>query len=164
MMPAKIVEGDIFESGAKYLCHQCNCVTRRAKHLSFEVFRRYPWADIYASRKHPDKPGEIIVRGNGADQRFVINILGQYLPGRPGQYSGRYERGDPDEPADRENYFREALARIVLIARSEPSSTFAFPWGIGCGAAGGNWELYRSLIDNIADKIGPERVEIWRLR
>jgi len=85
-----VIEGDLFETGAKYLCHQCNCVTKRAAHLSAEVFGRYPWADIYAGRPAgryapPEgrRPGDIVVAGDGASRRFVVNMLGQFYPGRP---------------------------------------------------------------------------------
>ena len=36
----EIIEDSIFNSKEKYLCHQCNCVTQRATHLSKDVFTR----------------------------------------------------------------------------------------------------------------------------
>jgi hypothetical protein len=84
----KIVCGDLFDTKAKYLAHQCNCVTTKSAHLSKSVFEHYPYADIYSSRTKTDwkdsrdKPGSIIIKGDGENQRYVLNLLGQFFPGR----------------------------------------------------------------------------------
>lgn len=75
-MSIEIVTGDIFDSTEKYLCHQTNCVTNKAAHLSKDVFEKYPWADIYTGRTDPDKPGHIIIRGNGQDQDMWLTCWG----------------------------------------------------------------------------------------
>lgn len=138
----EIVTGDIFDAKEKYLCHQCNCVTKRAAHLSKDVFEHYPWADIYTGRINPDTPGTVIIRGDGKGQRYVANILGQYYPGKP---------KDPQSALDgskvREKYFHRALVRL---AKTPLLESVAFPWKIACGAAGGNWEHYLGTLENFA--------------
>ena len=157
-MPAIIVEGDLFESDAKYIVHQCNCVTWRGAHLAKDMFSKFPYSDIYSSRQetgHRDIPGEIIIRGNGDKQRYVIAILGQKYPGRPG-YS------DPeDDFAHRTRYFFNGLKKIAEI---KDLDSVAFPWGIGCGAAGNDWEKYHTLIDRFSDYVkGRATVYIYKL-
>ena len=160
------IQGDLFESKEKYIVHQCNCVTTRAAHLAADVFRRFPYADVYTCRDpnmqkravfdnenkqiqpeyYSDKPGNIIVRGNGADQRYVIAILGQFYPGRP-----RYSDSRLDGVKARQSYFHQGLWKIAQV---EGLESVAFPRGIGCGAAGGDWSFYRKMIKKFADYLG----------
>lgn len=144
----EIVTGSIFDAKEKYLLHQCNCVTKKAAHLSKDVFSKYAWADVYARRYAEnliDTPGKIIVRGNGLDQRYVINLLGQYYPGKP-----KFPTSALDGTKVREKYFHECLLRVAKIQDLE---SVAFPWRIGCGAAGGDWEHYLAIITNFANYI-----------
>ncbi len=141
----EIVTGDIFDATEKYLCHQTNCVTQRAAHLSKDVFARYPYADIYTGRTEPNKPGTIEIRGNGQDQRYVINLLGQYYPGKP-----KYPYSTLDGVHIRQKYFYRCLLRIAQLPNLE---SVAFPWRIGCGAAGGVWEVFLGNITNFANHV-----------
>lgn len=153
-----IVTGSIFDSKEKYLCHQCNCITKRSAHLAKTVFEYYPYADVYTTRIEPDKPGTIIVRGNGEDQRFVIALLGQYYPGKP-----KYPNSILDGTKVREKNFHIALMAVARIPNLE---SIAFPWRIGCGAAGGNWENYLGTITNFSKYIEETqgaKVIIYRL-
>jgi hypothetical protein len=141
----EIVTGDIFDAKEKYLCHQCNCVTNRSAHMAKDVFTKYPYADIYTARTEPDKAGTIIVCGNGQDQRFVINLLGQHYPGKP-----KYPESKLDGTLVREKYFHQCLLRIAKISNLE---SLAFPWKIGCGAANGDWNHYLGTLTNFANYI-----------
>ncbi len=157
-MPAIIVDGDLFESDAKYIVHQCNCVTWSAAHLAKDMFARFPYADIYSPRReayYQDTPGEIIVKGDGKDQRYVIAILGQKYPGCP------RVAAPEDDFEHRTRYFFDGLKKIAKIPDLD---SVAFPWGIGCGAAGNDWEKYHKLIDKLADHLkGKANVYIYRL-
>jgi O-acetyl-ADP-ribose deacetylase (regulator of RNase III) len=153
----EIVTGDLFAAKEKYLCHQCNCVTNKAAHLSKDVFKHYPYADIYSGRVDPNKPGTIDVKGNGQDQRYIINLLGQYFPGKP-----KYPLSSLDGFLVREKYFHQCLLRIAKIENLE---SVAFPWRIGCGAAGGDWDHYLGTITNFANYIEEKQnatVSIYR--
>lgn len=141
----KIVSGDIFDSTEKYLCHQCNCITQKAAHLSKDVFARYPYADIYTGRSTPNQPGTIEIRGNGQDQRYIVNILGQYYPGNP-----KYPTSLKDGVLAREKYFHRALLALAKVPSLE---SVAFPWKIACGAAGGDWNHYLVTITNFANYV-----------
>jgi O-acetyl-ADP-ribose deacetylase (regulator of RNase III) len=158
-MTANIVEGNLFDSDAQYIVHQCNCITWASAHLAGEVFRHYPWSDIYTQRKgtdYRDTPGEIIIRGNGKDQRYVIAVLGQYYPGKP-----RYPNSKLDGAEARKGYFFSGLKKIIEIPGLK---SIAFPWGIGCGAAGGDWNFYHELIKKFAAAIPTVDVRIYHLK
>jgi O-acetyl-ADP-ribose deacetylase (regulator of RNase III) len=171
------VEGDLFESKEKYIVHQCNCVTTRAAHLAYHMFKQFPYADVYSPRAgkggdaahadsvldpeaelqpYEDKPGDIIIRGNGEDQRYVIALLGQYFPG-----AVRYPDSKKDGVKARQKYFYHGLWKIAQIPSLE---SVAFPYGIGCGAAGGDWNIYYRILQNFAGYLdGKADVYIYRL-
>lgn len=156
-MPIVVVQGDLFLAGERFLCHQCNCKTTRAAHLAADVFRRFPYADIYKERTSNDDPslrtpGNIVVRGDGP-ARKIIAMLGQVFPGKP-----KFPSSDLDGFASRRGYFRSALDKMALL---DHGSSFAFPWGIGCGAAGGCWPDYLEMIEDFARKTGLD-VKIYR--
>ena len=154
-MSATIVIGNLFDSKAKYIAHQCNCITTTGGHLAKDMFRRYPYADIYRTRTRVnnwrstrDKPGTIIVRGNGADERYVINMIAQIFPGK-----SKYPNSKEDGFEDRTQYFNKCLNKIAKIDNLD---SIAFPWGIGCGAAGNDWAKYTQMIDNFANYVDAE--------
>ena len=140
----KEIIGNLLEHDAQYIAHQCNCVTNRSAHLSKAVFTAYPYADVYSCRTQPDTLGTIKVKGNGKEQRYVINMFGQYFPGKC-----RYPNGSKDNPTLRQQSFQQCLDKISEI---ENMDSIAFPWGIGCGAAGGDWGKYEKMISDFAHK------------
>jgi len=147
-MSAKIVEGDLLNYDAKYIVHQTNSTSANASGIARSIFDKFPYSNIYTERlqtKHIDTPGTIIVRGNGKNQRYVINLMGQFFPGKPSD--GIY---DSDNYAHRKEYFFQGLKAISKIENLE---SVAFPFFIGCGLGGGNWEDYLKLIDKFADYI-----------
>lgn len=153
----EIITGSLFDAKEKYICHQINCVTKSAAHFAKDMFDKYPYADVYTGRTDPDKPGHIIVRGNGQDQRYVVGLLGQYYPGKP-----KYLLSTLDGTLVREKYFYHCLLRLAKIPNLE---SVAFNWRIGCGAAGGDWEHILGQINIFASYIEETqnaRVVIYR--
>lgn len=156
-MDLQIVQGNLFDSTDKYICHQCNSVTTVGANLAKSMFNRYPYADIYKSRVYgqdpsPDQlPGNIIVRGDGETYRYIINMIGQYYPGY-----AKFPDSKRDGWLARQNAFRECLNKIAAIP---DLGSISFPFGIGCGAAGGDWSIYRKMIKDFADQVNvPVRI------
>ncbi len=146
-MSLQVVSGDILDCNFQYICHQCNCISYKSKHLAKDIFCKFPYADIYTGRKSGDHcMGDIIVKGNGKNERYVINMLAQFYPGRP-----KYTESKLDGFKARELAFSTCLAKIAQI---EGLETIAFPYGIGCGAASGNWTAYQCMIEEFSDKVG----------
>src|ERR1700722_1051082 len=127
----EIIKGDLLEAEERYIAHQCNCVSNQAGGLAHYLFKKFPHADFYSARSIPFKitssnsPGNIVIKGNGEDQRFVIGILGQLYPGSP-----KYPNSITDGFAIREGYFKRCLLAISNIPKLE---SIAFPFLIGCG-------------------------------
>ncbi|CAB4196931.1 hypothetical protein UFOVP1290_451 [uncultured Caudovirales phage] len=148
----EIVEGDLFSSKEKYLVHQTNCISKRSAHLAKSVFTRYPYADVYSNRINPDVPGTISIKGNGLDKRYVVSLFGQYYPGLP-----KYPASELDGTDVREKYFRKGLLAISKIKDLE---SVAFPYRIGCGAAGGDWNHYLFHIENFEKLVLKQNVKV----
>jgi len=85
----EIITGDLLTAPEQYIVHQTNCVTKKGGGLAYYLFAKFPYSDVYATRSEEDcdvstlrdKPGTIIVSGNGEDQRYIINLMGQLYPG-----------------------------------------------------------------------------------
>jgi len=135
------VTGDLTEfSDAEYIAHQCNCVTKGlAGGLARSLFEKFPFADVYAERKEFSDPGTIGIFSCG--EQKIINMYAQYYPGKPINYNN-----PKDGTEVRENYFKRCLGAIRLL---DDIKSIAFPRLIGCDLAGGNWERYRSFIQDL---------------
>lgn len=129
------INGDLLKSNEQYIVHQCNCVTNNAANLAKAVFTKFPYANCYYNRKEKDIPGTIKIFGDGTDQRFVINLFGQYGPGPP--------KNNFDNKENRYTWFRKGLFEISKIPDLK---SIAFPERIGCGVARGNWEEYLEIL------------------
>ena len=156
----KYVEGSLLEAPEKYICHQCNCLTKRAANLALSVFSKFPHADIYKPRGCCDlpkegTPGTIIIKGDGITERYVINMLGQVYPGFP-----RFPTSLRDGFIARRSYFQSCLDQIAQIENLE---SIAFPHQIGCGAAGGNWSEYQKMIENFSETVTAS-VVVYKLK
>ena len=153
MNKIETTKGDLLECDARYICHQCNCITTHSAGIAFDIFNKFPYSNIYKGRTIWDTPGTIKICGNGEDERYVINMLSQVYPGTP-KYPNSYEDGT----AARESYFLECLDQMSKI---ENADSFAFPYKIGCNIAGGDWDHYYEMICSFADRI-EAKVYIYR--
>lgn len=139
----EIIAGDLLEASEQYIVHQTNCLSDGgAAGVARLIFNKYPYADCYSDRTANSKPGTIDIRGNGLDQRYVINLHGQYYPG--GVYD---DNSELDGNIARQKYFYKGL---LQISKLENLKSIAFPAGIGCGIAGGDWEYYKGVLTNFA--------------
>lgn len=150
----EIIAGSLLESECQYTAHQCNCYLTRSAGLATTVFKAFPWADVYSNRHQRGNDatlfGSITIHGNPQlNQRQIINIYGQLYPGKPSP--GR------DSIAARLAAFRDAFARIAQIPKL---TSIGFPYGIGCGLAGGDWNEYQKLLDRFAEQVSVNGVSV----
>ena len=160
-MNIELIQSDITLSAEQYICHQCNCVTNYAAGLAKRIFETFPYADIYSGRENPrkivpenEKPGNIIICGNGREQRYIINMMAQYFPGKP-----KYPNSQLDGFEVREKAFKECLNKISAIQNLK---SIAFPKGIGCTLAGGYWDHYLKMIEEFSDKLPNVIVKLYQ--
>lgn len=151
--------GDLLASPEQYIAHQCNCVSQYSSGLARHLFDRFPYANTYAGRTEPNQPGTIQVLGNGTNERLVINLYAQYYPGYP-------VKGNWDSQEAREQYFSDCLNAIAGLkygANFPKLESIAFPSGIGCGLAGGDWEHYSKMLEDFANAYKDVKVVLYQL-
>lgn len=145
-MPVKVIDGDLFDTTAGYICHQVNCQGRMGSGVAKIVRERHPEAfQKYLELVRNGKPlgSAQFVQSNG---KIIINMFAQ---DRYGYNGARYTDYD-------------AFVRcLVEIRRVVPvGAAIAMPYKIGCGLGGGDWETVYHMIEH---ELGAEyMVELWR--
>jgi hypothetical protein len=133
-----IVKGDLLDLSPRpgeYIVHQTNCKSVHAAGLATLLFKKYPAAHTYkASSAYVREPGTISIHGP------IINLYGQNTPGKAKSKGIRQRRS---------SWFQDGLDAISL--KIDNATVIYFPYGIGCGMAGGDWPEYLSMINNWAE-------------
>jgi len=108
---------------------------------------KYPSVDIYKMRDHHSIPGSAIKmkiddsEKEDLNPKYVVHMFAQYYPGKciiP-----------TDDAESRIEWFEECLTDI---SSQNMIKSIAFPKRIGCGLAGGDWDIYRECLKNFAQK------------
>jgi hypothetical protein len=146
-----LIHGNLFNSSDDFIIHQTNCVNKTNKGLSDDLFKRYPFANVYSQGKHI--PGSIKICGNGNTDRYIIALFGQYNVGKFG-----------DSGKSRLQWFKRGLDLVAYKLKHYPIGTsIGFPFGIGCGISGGNWSVYYDLIKDFSISNPSLIVNIYKL-
>lgn len=132
-----IVDKDLLTATEDYICHQTNCVSMGAAGLAKSIFDLYPETNIYKARKQHSEPGRYVVNFTHDDKQ-IVHMMAQIYPGGP------FSVSKFDGAKHRVHYFRTCLWHMCQELPHD--SSFAFPWGIGCGIAGGNWATYIEIL------------------
>lgn len=150
------------------MAHQVNCLTVRAHGLSRAIATAFSWADVYSERRPVGRrnlavpedraePGTIVVRSR--DGRTVVAIAGQWDYGVPSPPRHGRPANHADSRAARANWFDRGLEQLGRLGLE----SVAFPHGVGCGLAGGDWTVYRAAIERFAVEHPETRVSIVAL-
>lgn len=147
----KIINDDIIRvcNDGYWIAHQCNMVSRYVSGLASDIYINYKQADKRNGTVYnKDKYGKIDY------EKFnnfgVINMYAQYLPG--GYYVG-CDKNNIDKEHNRHNAFKSCLDEIVLLIYKEDIKKLAFPYGIGCGLAKGNWDVYIEMLEQFSKSV-----------
>jgi O-acetyl-ADP-ribose deacetylase (regulator of RNase III) len=165
----KIIEGDLFDTDAKFICHQVNCQGRMGSGVALQVRKKYP--HVYEEYKkalgaeHDTMMGRIqIVPINpqyiGMDcgsliipynEQWICNLFAQDKYGYDGKM---YTSLDALEMC-----FLK-LQWLTHEKNNNFNAKIAMPYGIGCVRGGANWDdVYKMINDIFVDC----EVELWRL-
>ncbi len=179
-----LIKGDIFAHTADYqfLVQQCNCLTTKAHGFSAQAVKQLgPYADIYGGRCNKKgctnlacdadraEPGtfRILYSRDAHRQQApgVVCLFAQWSPGKIGSrmqrdiYPSHPGEGEEDDEV-REKWFAQALDKLLQWCKEGEDQSklwkFAFPHGIGCGLAGGDWDTYAKMIDDFARRAKKE--------
>jgi len=163
-MSVTTINGDLLDVKHGVIVHQLNCMTVRPHGLSDILAKKFPYCNVYSERKEATKepgqanrcvkedegiPGMASIRHNSfRGDPIVVGLLAQYGPGKP----GRWTPIDEDTAKMRGMWFAEAL--YDMHRKIENFGPIYFPWMIGCGLAGGNWDGYEAIIEAFAKNTG----------
>lgn len=128
----KIVEGNLLDSNANFICHQVNCMGVMGSGVAKQIKDKYPivfeqYKSLCESRKgcEGDLLGHVQYVAV-AENKQVINVFGQLYYGRSSviQYTD----------------MMSLKLALHSIAKSIPTEySIAMPYRLGCGLGNGDW-------------------------
>lgn len=139
----QIIEGDLLNTQHGIIGHQVNCygimgagLAKQIKAKFSNVFKEYSsLCNLYENRdKRLDLLGQCQFVAIGKD-KYIANIFGQYGMGTSRQQT------------DYDALYRGLLELMSYSVKNELS--VALPYGLGCGLAGGDWEIVSDMISDV---------------
>jgi O-acetyl-ADP-ribose deacetylase (regulator of RNase III) len=135
-----VITGNLLDAKETYICHQVNCQGKMNSGVAKAIREKYP--EVFSSYLFKCSEAESADKLLGStqmvktkDNHFVINMFSQFNYGYDGR---RYTSYDA---------FWNAL-NLIKNSVSE-NSTIAFPFGIGCGRGGANWNIIYAMIKEV---------------
>ena len=140
-MSVQIIRGDLLEADADIICHQVNCQGVMGAGVAKQIADKWPYVKkeyvkfCNSKKLKQNLLGEVqLVAANGGLQKkgdqLILNIFGQFYYGHDGVYT---------DYSALTHAFRE-------MNRLYKGRTLAFPYGFGCGLAGGDWQDVEPMI------------------
>lgn len=134
-MSVQIIRGDLLEADADIICHQVNCQGVMGAGVAKQIADKWPYVKkeyvkfCNSKKLKQNLLGEVqLVAANGGFQQegdpLILNIFGQLYYGHDGVYT--------DYSA-----LTKAFRKMNQLYKGK---TLAFPYGFGCGLAGGDWQ------------------------
>lgn len=140
-MGVRLIRGNLLDSDAKYICQQVNCQGAMGAGLAKQIAEKWPnvkkeYVKFCDSKKQKqDLLGDIqLVAANGGFQKkddpLIVNVFGQFYYGHDGVYTD----------------YSALIKAFRKMNRLYKGERLAFPYGFGCGLAGGEWQDVEELI------------------
>lgn len=136
----KIIYKSILDIDFGLICHACNCQNKFGKGLAYNIRNRYPivyheflkFGSLYKLPK--DRLGkiqEVSINKNLS----VINIFSQLY------------YGDSKLTGIDYNNYSEMRKCFIELNKIRNDRSIYFPYGFGCGLAGGEWDKVSGMIE-----------------
>ena len=135
------VKGNLLASSCDYICHQVNCqgvmgagVAKQIKDLwprAYEEYKKFCETMIW-NKQVP--LGQALISETPDTAIKIAHLFAQEHYGRGGRYTS-YDA------------FWQCLHQLRLILK--PGETVAMPKRIGCGLGGANWQVIRTMIEEV---------------
>ncbi len=131
----KIIQGNILDVSWGLICHQVNCQHVAGAGLALQIRNKYyGWYSNY--KNHPSALGEVgYYKVSLNPNLWIANLYSQFhytLHGCVTNYTA----------------FEDCLNNIKEWYPTHTDRVY-FPYGIGCGLAGGDWNIILSIIERI---------------
>lgn len=152
------VKGSLLDADVDYYCHQVNCQGRMGSGIAKVIKEKWPVVYSEYIQKYNDTEDNILRNCGGFEHcpetsevllgdiqlvqvdknHTVINMFAQEHYGYDGR---RYTSYDG---------FWSCLGHIREFVPE--GATIGFPSHIGCGLGGGNWEVIKTMIEQVLDE------------
>ena len=146
----KYVHGSLLDSDCNYICHQVNCQGKMNSGVA--KFVREKWPEVFALYTH-------YVDGASPD-----DLLGrdEFIPINPNQQVvNMFAQRDYGYDGRRYTSYDAFWRCLVGLRQDTPASaTYAFPRKIGSDRGGANWNVIRTMINEV---LGDREVYIYTL-
>ena len=149
--------GDIVNDDYPFFCQQVNCKGVMGSGLAKQIRDKYPY--VYTEYRelvdrHKNLLGHIqLVHMTGVNQRICINMFSQDGYGRDKQYT--------DYDAFR-NCLDVIANELMSYSPNGHYHTIAFPYKIGCGLAGGDWNIIKKMLEEFSEKVEQKVVVVTK--
>lgn len=164
--------GDLLSSNCAYICHQVNCKGVMGSGIAKQIREAYP--QVYEEYKvfcnsTKDKLGSITI--SRTPNCNIVNFFSQddYLP--RGKQHTNYEAFRTCCKS-LHDYLYSDLSKLIANKMGEnidyfrkryiPNTKIGFPYGIGCGLGGGDWDVVQNIIKEVFHE-DVWSIEIWKL-
>lgn len=148
------VQGDLVRAkDIDIFCHQCNCFGKMGAGIAKQIAIIYP--EVAEADRHNFAAlgayGQFgkILPVECHDGRICVNMYSQFTYGKEKRQTN-YEK------------FEECLRRLRFYLKDCPDKKVGFPYGIGCGLAGGDWNVIEGLLKKFSETVNND-VYIVRL-
>lgn len=145
------IKGNIFDSKVQVIAHQVNCKGVMGAGIAKQIANRYP--DVYNEYRNYCKVNKTLLGDcllvKTKDGRYIANLFGQ------AGYSRR-------ELMTNYSALRKSFESLRYIMGVKDLKTLAIPYKIGCGLAGGDWNIVYNIIDTTFYNLSID-IEIWKL-
>lgn len=147
----KIIDGNLFDSTANIICHQCNCQGIMGSGVAAEVKTRYP--NVFEAYRQDYCNGALILGhvcfASAKQDQIIANMCAQNLFGYSGGIYTNYDA------------LQVCLEKVKAYAMFEYDikPVVAFPYMMSCCRGGGDWNVVYKMIEDTFEDFD---VEIWR--
>lgn len=159
-----VVQGNLVNKVKEgyYIAHQCNMCTGMVLGVARDIYTKYPRTNKRNGKRYNlDKFGTVeVVPVEFGNDGGVINMYAQFYPGMG--YEGNIvdfkgnSKENMDSTESREEAFKKCLEAIRPSIVDGTIKKLAFPLGIGCGLAKGNWKNYNQMIEDFSKTVNIE--------
>lgn len=135
----KEVKGDLLQATENIIGHQVNCQGVMGAGLALKIRSKHPIVfERYKQLVNKYNNNKEILLGNTQiikinENKYVANLFGQFNYGRNQRHTNY-------------NSLYQALETLKKKAKKH-NLTVALPYGLGCGLAGGDWNIVWVLIN-----------------
>lgn len=144
-------KGNLFDTSCKIIAHGVNCRGGFGSGVALQIAKRYPEVKLAYLKKHQSHE-----KWKLGDVQYVL-VMNHIIANMATQYDyGRVVKLYADYPS-----INKCFESILKFA-TELNVSVAMP-KVGCGLAGGDWNIVCKLLQSSQEKYPNVHVEVWEL-